>query len=115
MTIIYNYVVMAGDNMTKVSSSKKKLRRRMVFLGFGSILVIVTMIFTMTRYWVLIIEKYQEKKKLEDELLALKDKEKELELDAKKLQDSEYIARYAREKYLFSKNGEFVIKMPEDE
>ena len=47
--------------------------------------------------------------------MSLKEKQKELELDAKKLQDSEYIARYAREKYLYSKEGEFIIKIPEDE
>ena len=47
--------------------------------------------------------------------MALQEKEKELQMDAKKLQNSEYIARYVREKYYFSKDGEFIIKIPEDE
>ena len=30
------------------------------------------------------------------------------------MQDDDYVARYAREKYLYSKNGEFIIQMPKD-
>lgn len=95
--------------------SKKKLKRRMMILGVSSLIIIVTISVTIGKYWVTIFEKYKEKKQLETELVSLKEKEKELQLDAKKLQDSEYIARYAREKYLFSKEGEFIIKIPEDE
>lgn len=84
-------------------------------MGVSSLIIIVTVSFTIGKYWITIFEKYQEKKQLEKELVSLQEKEKELQLDAKKLQDSEYIARYAREKYLFSKEGEFIIKIPEDE
>lgn len=101
--------------MARVNQSRKKLRRRMLFLGLTSIAIIVAVSLTIGKYWVEIFEKYQEKKKLDEELVTLQEKEKELELDAKKLQDSEYIARYAREKYLYSKEGEFIIKIPEDE
>ena len=101
--------------MARVNQSRKKLRRRMLFLGLTSIAIIVAVSLTIGKYWVEIFEKYQEKKKLDEELVKLQEKEKELELDAKKLQDSEYIARYAREKYLYSKEGEFIIKIPEDE
>lgn len=87
----------------------------MMILGVSSLIIIVTVSFTIGKYWITIFEKYQEKKQLEKELVSLQEKEKELQLDAKKLQDSEYIARYAREKYLFSKEGEFIIKIPEDE
>ena len=34
---------------------------------------------------------------------ALKEKEEELQVDANKLQNPDYVARYAREKYLYSK------------
>ena len=95
----------------KVSKIKKK--RRMFFLGLSSVVVIVAMTFTIGHYWVEIYEKYQEKKQLEERLISLKEKEKKLKLDASKLQDPDYIARYAREKYLYSKDGEFIIKIPE--
>ena len=85
-----------------------------MFLGVGSLIVIVIMTFTIGRYWVEIFDKYQEKKKLEEELAQLEAKEEELRLDASKLQDPDYVARYAREKYLYSKDGEFIIKIPEE-
>ena len=36
-----------------------------------------------------------------------------LETDVLKLQDPEYMAKYAREKYLYSKDDEIVIKLEE--
>ena len=93
--------------------TKVKRKRRMILLGLGSIAVIVTMTFTIGKYWIEIIDKYREKNRLEEELKLLKAKEKELKLDADKLQNPDYIARYAREKYLYSKDGEFIIKIPE--
>jgi cell division protein DivIC len=96
------------------SKAKTKRRRRMLFLGLTSIVVIVATTFTIGKYWIEIYEKYQEKDQLEKELVSLKNKEKELKVDANKLQDPDYIARYAREKYLYSKDGEFILKIPEE-
>jgi len=96
------------------NTSRKKARRRMLLLGFGSIVIIFAMTFTIGKYWVEIFEKYQEKKELDKELTLLKEKEEELKVDAKKLQNPDYIARYAREKYQYSKDGEFILQIPEE-
>ena len=96
------------------NNSRAKARKRMLFLGFSSIVVIVTMTFTIGRYWIEIFEKYQEKKVLDEELTRLKEKEEELKVDANKLQNPDYIARYAREKYLYSKDGEYILQIPEE-
>lgn len=96
------------------NNSRTKARRRMLVLGFSSILVIFVMTFAIGKYWVEIIDKYQEKKELEKELTSLKEKEEELKVDANKLQNPDYIARYAREKYLYSKDGEFILQIPEE-
>ncbi|MCI8459846.1 MAG: septum formation initiator family protein [Bacilli bacterium] len=93
---------------------KVKAKRRMLVLGFTSIFVIVAMTFTIGKYWVEIFEKYQEKQNLDKELTSLKEKEEELKVDANKLQNPDYIARYAREKYLYSKDGEFILQIPEE-
>ena len=93
---------------------KLKPRKRAIFLALGSIFVIVVVTFSIGRYWVEIIEKYQEKQELENELLALKEKEEELKVDANKLQNPDYVARYAREKYLYSKEGEYILQIPEE-
>ena len=57
--------------------------------------------------------KTKEKKEFEEELSILKDKEEELKGQVNKLQDPDYIARYAREKYLYSKDGEIIIRIPD--
>ena len=100
--------------MAKRRRRKSKKARRTVFLGFTSVFIIVAMSFTIGKYWVDIFDKYQEKKDLEKELSSLKEKEAQLRVDANKLQDPNYIARYAREKYYYSKDGEFIIKIPEE-
>lgn len=96
------------------SKNKKKIRRRILFLWIGSLTIIVVTTFTIGKYWFEIYDKYQEKKILEAKYVKLKEKESALKVDAKKLQDPDYIARYAREKYKYSKDGEIILKMPEE-
>ena len=72
---------------------KLKIRKYAIMLGFVSIFIIVAMTFTIGKYWVEIYDKYQEKKELDVELTALKEKEEELEVDANKLQNPDYVAR----------------------
>lgn len=57
----------------------------------------------------------EQKKQLEDRIASLKEEEKVLESDIQKLEDPSYVARYAREKYLYSKDGEIIIRIPDDE
>ena len=76
--------------------------------------IICAVTFTIGKYWIEIFDKYKEKKILESELTTLKEKEEELKVDADKLQNPDYIARYAREKYRYSKEGEYVLQIPEE-
>lgn len=96
------------------SKTRIKAKRRLFLLGFSSFLIIFVMTFTIGKYWVEIIDKYQEKRALDNELMLLKEKEEELAVDASKLQNPEYVARYAREKYLYSKEGEYILQIPEE-
>ena len=57
----------------------------------------------------------EEKKALNNKLSDLKEEEEVLNSDIKRLQDPDYVARYAREKYLYSKEGELIIRIPDDE
>ena len=93
---------------------KKKARRRFFFLGISSILIIIVSTLSIGKYWIEILDKYQEKKELSSELEKLKEKEEELKADANRLQNPDYIARYAREKYLYSKDGEYILQIPEE-
>ena len=88
---------------------QKQLRRKtiivtLVFLAVGGILF--KSIFTTSMQ---IYEKKKEQKEYTVKLEKLKDKEDELNNTVTKLQDPDYVARYAREKYLYSKDGEIVV------
>lgn len=65
----------------------------------------------MFSYWSNIYTNIKEKKKLDKEYEEKLEREEILNSEIQKLQDDEYIARYAREKYLYSKDGEIIIKI----
>ena len=102
---------MVGDKMAR-KRINKKAKRRMLFLGLGSLAVITFTLVTIGKYWVEIYHKHRESKELDEKLVSLKDKEEELKVDVEKLQDPDYVARFAREKYLYSKDGEFILRIP---
>lgn len=98
-----------------VMKKKKKLKmgvRRFFAFGITSVFLIGTLSYTIGNYWIQIIAKNNEKKELSEKLKNLKKEEETLEVDVKKLQDPDYIARYAREKFLYSKEKEFIIRIP---
>lgn len=92
----------------------RKFRTRMILFVPLCLSLIVILGVTIGKYWVEIYSKYQENSKLSKELILLKEKELELKIDVEKLQDPEYLERYAREKYLFTKEGEIVLKLPDE-
>lgn len=99
--------------MAKRKKVKKKAKRIATF-GLLSIILVITICLTLFSVIIEIVDKYQEKNQLSTELIALQEQEKELETDVKKLEDPEYLARYAREKYFYSKDGELILRIPEE-
>lgn len=79
-----------------------------IYIVLGSILI-TNIINTSLQ----IYNKNKQKKEFAEKIEVLKDKEDELKGTVTKLQDPDYVARYAREKYLYSKDGEIIIRIPE--
>lgn len=98
---------MAKRRITKAS------KRRLSFFGVISvgaiIYFLISLIFNIYTIYNLSIEK----KALEDRFLALKEEAEELKLDIEKLNDEKYLADYARENYLYSKDNEYIIQIEE--
>ena len=88
---------------------KTKGRMIVIFLFFGAI--ISTLGYSLFSNLRQVQEMKKEKKYLEERIVALEDEEKSLEADIQKLSYPAYVARYAREKYLYSKDGELIIRM----
>lgn len=98
--------------MTKKKKKNVKVRLLLFFLVFGSI--IGSLSYSFFSNVSKIIEIKNEKVALKEKLVNLKDEEDKLNSDIKKLRDPEYVARYAREKYMYSKDGELIIRLPDD-
>ena len=54
-----------------------------------------------------------EKRELQDKIVDLEKEKEVLETDILKLKDPDYIAKYVREKYFYSKDGELILKIDE--
>ncbi len=99
---------------TKVHKKAKKKTLRFIFFGVASFLFIVYFFSLVLDMSLEIVSKYDEKQNLNEQLENLKEEEQELSTDVLKLQDPEYIARYLREKYYYSKDNEYIIKLPNE-
>lgn len=92
----------------------KKAKRRLIFLGPIAVFIIIYCGFTLVTTSINLYNLQREEKKLNEKLTNLKSDAKSLKNEITKLQDKEYIARYARENYLYTKDGEYVIKIDDD-
>ena len=95
---------------TKVSM-KKNVKRLLVF-GLFSVAIISFVLVSVYKIVNQIFEKYNEADELEKRLAALTIEEENLNNEINRLQNKDYLARYAREKYFYSKNGELIIRIP---
>ena len=96
----------------RISKSRK---RRLAVLGTLSIVAFIFFCVNVFNYTYKIISLTKREKELAQVLDELKTEKEHLDNEIEKLQDEEYIARYAREKYLYTKNGEYVIKIIDGE
>lgn len=96
--------------MTKMS---QKTKFRVTFLILGLIISNVLLVSSIFSYATQI---FKNKQKIEELNLTYNEKleeEEQLNDEISKLQDPEYMAKYAREKYLYSKDDEIIIKIDE--
>ncbi len=94
--------------MNKMS---KKTKFRVTFLGISLIIAIVFCVSSSISY---ISQILKTKNQIDDLKITYNEKlddEEELKEEINKLQDPEYMAKYAREKYLYSKKDEIIIKI----
>lgn len=89
----------------------KKSKRRLLLVSVVTIGLITLLLVNMFSVWKSLLEKKKEKEFYTTQLAKLQEEEAYLKMEAEKLQDPDYIARYAREAYLYSKDGEFNIKI----
>ncbi len=89
-------------------TKKKKNLKGVLYLTLTAVLVYFMVINGLRIY-----KQQQVLLKLQETKIALEGKKDKLSKEVKNLEDDEYVVRYARENYIFSKEGEAVVKLPE--
>lgn len=87
----------------------KKYRMRLLLYFLILVGIIGMLGFSCYSSWERILNNKREARELEARYNELLSDESDLESNLAKLQDPEYVAQYAREKYLYSKDGEIII------
>lgn len=92
----------------------KASKRRLGFFGPICLIAIFYAIFLLLYNGYTIYELSIKKNNLENKLLELQKESEDLKTDIEKLNDEKYLANYAREHYLYSKDGEYIIHIEDD-
>lgn len=94
-----------------MKKATKKDKRRILILIVILIPLLVIFLSNMWKYGIQIYRNIKSKEKLDVVYKEKLKEEEKLESEITRLQDPDYVARYAREKYLYSKDGEIIIKI----
>lgn len=88
----------------------KKEKKRLVFISFAIMAVIVLLVTAVYSDWKQIMINNSKIVALTEEYQNLLDKEKSLKSEVTKLKDPEYVARYAKEKFLYTSDNEVILR-----
>jgi len=93
------------------SKKNNAFRRRIVLWGGVSVAICFSIFFSIGTYWVQIYNKNNEYQALKEKMDTLNKETEILTKNVDRLKDAEYIAKYAREKYMYSKDGEIILRI----
>ena len=89
----------------------KKERNRLIIISITMISLLVYFGFNVYSDFSKIKENKTVTNQLKSEYENLLDEEKKLNSEVAKMQDSSYVARYAKEKYMYSSDNEIIIRI----
>ena len=96
-----------------MKKKSKKAKKRFIIFGIPSLIMIFYFIVTLISSTFNYISLRREEKELKEYLLSLQEEKSDLKIEIEKLKDPEYIAQFAKENYLYTTDGEYVIKIEE--
>lgn len=94
--------------MTRRKTRKEK--KRLVFITVTTLLLLFSLFASLYSDFLLIVKNKKEASMLTSEYQSLLDEQETLVSEVTKMQDPKYIARYAKEKFLYSSEGELIIR-----
>jgi len=97
--------------MAKYSrKTSKKEKKRLFLISTAIILLLCFLVGSVSNDWKQILNNRKTEIELNNKYSALLDDELKLSAEITKLEDSEYLARYAKEKYMLSSKDDIIIK-----
>lgn len=93
------------------SKLKRKKARRIFFVTLFCLAINAYILYSIGTILSDVYEMKTEKKELSGKLENLKEQEEILKSEVNKLKDPVYVAKYAREKFLYSGDNEYIIRM----
>ena len=92
----------------QVKKPKKSNICMLLLVVFVFILILIS---TVLNDWMQIVDNKKEVETLTTYYESIQEEGASLNSEVIKLQDPEYVARYAREKYMFTKDGETILRI----
>ena len=89
----------------------KKEKKRLIAISLIIVGLIASLVSSVSKDWVSILANKKEIAELSSKYENLLSEEEKLKSEVTKLQDNDYVARVAKEKYLYSAQGETIIRM----
>lgn len=96
--------------MSRYEKNKKE-KKRLFVISVVIILLVVSLVSSVAGDWTKIMENKSKITSLNKQYNDLLSEEEKLVSEVTKLQDDDYIVRFAKEKFLYSENGELIIRM----
>ena len=112
--IIYNIYFLlysAVKNGDELMKKTKKEKKRLFVLSVSILTLLSLLVYSVATTCPSILENKSKIKELNKEYNELLSNEEKLVSEVTKLQDDEYVARYAKEKFMYSEDGEIIIRM----
>ena len=94
-----------------MASRGKKEKRRLLFISLTVFVLLASLLASMYHDFMQIINNKKQTVELTMEYERLLEEEKSLTSEVTKMQDPNYLARYAKEKYLYSEDNEIIIRI----
>ncbi len=91
--------------------TSKKEKKRLLVISSLIIMLVTVLVISSFNDWKTILSNNNQVIALETQYEELIEAERSLESEVTKLKDPEYVARYAKEKYMYSSEGEVIIRM----